>query len=374
MKWHISRHVFRNAYYVLATTSLLYSLGLGTGQTLALGATLKWVLKDGLAMATNLLVSTNLASIVDANPKRCRFIGDSFMAVSALVEILSVADPSYFLLFGTLAALLRQAGGAMSGPAYRVFLDSFATTSNIGDVSSRGEAQVVIGNLTGLALGVAAKTFLDSQPMDNRLLPTLAFFAVLAVGHLGSTYNAISSVRLRTLNWQRLNIIIDEYLSTATVPSVETVNGSESFLYAFSAHGSSKRLRVGVSLLEFVECGGDVSAALRNRKDRFMVAYNKDCVGIVLQEDIRPEDMVQAVLQGRRLLQVVEENHGVKDWSRAKMGELTAETYSWTCDELPSFVNGLKSQGWSLKKMLVGTEGCRYKRSPRDDHIEQAVG
>lgn len=362
VKWHILRQLFRNSYYVLGTTSLLSSLGLSTGFTLALSASLQWVLKDGLGMATKLVVSTRLAQVVDADPKRYRMVGDSLMALSAGVEILSVTHPAFFLLFGTLAALLKEAGGAMSGPSYRVFLDSFAISSNIGDVSSRGEGQVVVGNLLGLAVGATLSTLLASIDGAERLLPTVAVYFALASAHLTSMYNGVSCVQLRTLNWQRLNLIIDQYLSTATVASIRQVNRQERFIYAFSAPPSRRRLRLGAQLLDFVECGRDVSRALRNRSDRYIVAYNKQCVGIMLREDARAVDMLRAILHGRDLLRRVEEAGETGQWTREEIGNVTRASYEWTEEQFPKLVGGLQREGWYTDKVLITFGKSRYRQ------------
>lgn len=357
----MGRQLFRNAYYVLGTTSLLYSLGLGTGQALAVGATLKWVLKDGLGMGTKLLVSTRLAAVVDSDPRRWRFVGDTLMAVAAGVEILSVTNPMYFLLFGTAAALLKEAAGAMSGPSYRVFLDSFAINSNIGDVSSRGEAQVVVGNLIGLGVGVAIATFLGTLDGSDRLLSTLAFYAALAAGHLTCTFNGVQTVQMRTLNWQRLHLIIDDFLKRRTVPGVAEVNRKEGFMYMGKPPGG-KRIRMGAQLLDFVECGNDVSRALGHRKDRCIVAYNHGGAGVVIREDARPTDVLRAILQARKLVDSVDESGGELD--RELVGVLTTKSYDWGNEAMPEFLSGLEKEGWSTAKLLMNMGESRYREDP----------
>ena len=350
-KWHIGRHTFRNAYYVIGTTSLLYSLGLGTGAALAVGATLKWVLKDGLGMGTKLFVSTKLAAVVDIDPKRWRFTGDSLMVACVAVEILSVTKPDHFLLFGTVAALLKQAADAISGPAYRVFLDSFATNSNIGDVSSRGEAQVVLGNLVGLGLGVAVTNLLSKLPEAERLIPTLMCFAVLASCHLTCTFKAISTVQLKTLNWQRLNIIIDEFLRTGTVLSIAEVNVAENFIYLRSPPPPQQSLRIGVPLFGDSVANRDIDLIFQDHDKRFILSEERDAVGVTFREDAGVQHVVEALLQAKYRLRAM--GKGTRGENAAEGEAIFSDVMKCSAEGNTQLLSTLLERGWSLKKMLI---------------------
>lgn len=351
------RHLFRSAYYVLGTTSLLRSLGLGQGKALAVGAALQWVLKDGLGLATKLLVSARLAAVVDAHPRRWRILGDTLMALAAAVEISSVTKPQYFIVFGALAALLKEAASALSGPAYRVFLDSFAISSNIGELSSRGEAQIVVGNLAGLGLGALISTYLGSLDASDRFLPTLAFYAVLAAGHLTCTWNGVHTVQLRTLNCQRLQIILDRFLKDGIVPSVDDVNKRERT--ASQQRANQRRIRLGAPLLDFVQCGAIVSRASWRLDDRCIVAYNGREAGVIIREDAGPTDVLKGILQAEKLLVGV--NDRGMDFDDNQTSRLTKNSYEWVQGAMPELLKGLEKQGWSTAKLLMDLGSSRYR-------------
>eukprot|EP00177_Eucheuma_denticulatum_P006112 GFKZ01011146.1.p1 GENE.GFKZ01011146.1~~GFKZ01011146.1.p1 ORF type:complete len:536 (+),score=61.09 GFKZ01011146.1:107-1609(+) len=351
VRWHIARQTFRNAYYVLGTTSLLKALGLGTGKAVVVGATLKWVLKDGLGMASKLAVSARLAGLVDRDPKMWRMIGDSFMAMATAIEISSLLKPSYFLLFGALSGLLKEAAGAMSGPSYRVFLDAFAVTQNIGDVSSRGEAQVVLGNLIGLAIGVVVSGTIER--FGGGLAASYACFAVLATLHLGSTFNAVGTVRLRSLNWKRLDIIIDEFLKTGVVIPVENANGREK-LFSWP---DEDRLILGASLFDFAKSVEEMEVALRDSTDTFVVVFKKGKVGLVLREDIEVLDVIRAILQGRKFLEMV----STRELTTKEVSDIRKESYRWVQGAFPRFKEGLEEMGWSTSKLLTSMGPCTFR-------------
>lgn len=348
--WHIGRHIFRNSYYILGTTSLLTSLGLDTNSSIAIGSTLKWVLKDGLGMATKLIVSAKLATIVDRNPKRWRFLGDSLMAISAGVEILSIINPSLFLLYATLAALLREAASAMSGPSYRVFLDAFAISSNIGDVSSRGEAQVVIGNLIGLGIGVSITSIISHLPNMERLLPTFSAYSLLAICHLSCTYQAISTVELRTLNWERLEIIIESFLNDETIPCIKDVNDEERFL------NISKKIEIGIDLPKNYMNDKKI---IRNDDERYMLYIEEmktKKFGIILREDAQVDDIIAGITQIGYIMKWIDKNKKDED----EISKIIEESKSWIRRKSKRLIKKLNEQDWNTNKLMIKMSSSRY--------------
>lgn len=308
-------------------------------------------------MGTKFLLSTSLARLVDTDPKRFRMLGDTMMAFSALVEILSILNPRYFLVFGTIAGLLREAGGAMSGPAYRVFLDSFAGNNNIGDVSSRGEAQVVIGNLLGLGLGVIIRHQLDALQGGIRLFGTLSAFVPLAGMHLFCTRNAVGTVRLSTLNWQRLNTVIDAYLSDETIPDVETVNRLEGLLPFNKARALRERIVLGASLKEFEHIADQVVEMLQANCRNVVVVCDGSVVGVLLGKDADVNDIFFGLLWARKLLALV------RTKETAEQKQMVRESLEWTRDHHHTVMKLLSLQGWSTEKLLIPTGESRYIRS-----------
>lgn len=302
--WHVGRHVFRNAHYVLGTTSLLYALGLDSAGAIAVSAAVKWVLKDGAALGTKFALTTSVARAVDASPKRLRVLGDTLMAVAASVEVLSLTHPAYFLLFGSAGALLRDAGGALSGPAYRVFLDSFAR-GNIGEVSSRGEAQVVIGNLAGLGAGVCIASALAAafggdgagSNVEGRLVATLAAQLMLACAHLACTVRAVGCVQLATLNAQRLRLVVEEFARTGRALGVGEANAGERFVRMGRMDDAWRTVVLGASASDFPTAAADVTRGEAAAVERGPGGQ----VGVVVAEDARVADLVRAALQAWRL-------------------------------------------------------------------------
>lgn len=350
-KWHISRHIFRNAHYTLGTTSLLVSLGLDrTTSTIALSSSaLKWVLKDGIAMLTKLLISTNFANRVDTQSKKFRIIGDCLMCSKSFIEIISLLNPKYFLIYGSLSALCKDAGGAMSGPPYRVFLDSFSKgLDNIGDISAKGEAQVVIGNLIGLGIGV----LLSGLLIDNGIGDRLGVWGILSIGHLYSTWNAVNGVELFTWNESRLEYIIKYYEQFNDIPDISDVNKEE-----FQFNGSNHTLNnivIGASIKEF---WNDSVCVYEN----IAISIHGSKIGITICDEdsnVSTKDVIRGILQARRYWKLFGSDIDRKQNKNSKNEkELMKECELWSSNEIDRFMQLAQNKRWATdNKLLVGGE------------------
>lgn len=366
----IGRNGFRKANYVLGTSTLLYALGLSAGDSLSVSVALNWLLKDGLGLVTKVSASSAIASQVDRDPKLWRMCGDILMVLSVLVELMSPLRPSLFLIWGSLSSLLREVADAMSGPSYRVFLQSIAIDENIGDVSSRSEIHVVVGVILGLTVGALTTAF-ESTPQFqalgiSRYEYQAVGFAIFSFGHLASVFSEVNTVALRSLNRKRLLLITEHYVRTGEVPSVVDVNKQEPLLPDFS----DKRIVVGAQLLDFIECGADVCRAMAQRKSGSMVALAKDGakVGIMLEENVSSRDTLRGFLQAQKLIHLASVSEGgsiVSEDSddtaaRERAGVLVEASDEWASKEFASFEEDLAKMGWS-QRLLLDTGSARFR-------------
>lgn len=347
----IFRQLFREANYVLSTTSLLRSLGLSSSTALALSAPLQWVLKDGLGFLSKFISSSQLSSRVDRHPRRSRIVGDSLMTLSSLVEILSVLHPRQFVWYGALGGVLKQMGGGISGPAYRVFLDAFVGKGggNIGELSARGEVQGVVGKLLGLALGVVIARALENCSAGINLY--LDAWFVLGAAHLGSTWQSVQCVRMKTLNWTRLRMVMDSVIDGHGVRSIEDVWKEENETASWTG------IRVGVSLDEMEDNVYD--RILRHSTEAYVVGMVDNKMALALVEDVSMMDVLKGVLQVRWVQKAIE-----------KGGETEStieKSYDWIRGYGDNFVQGLEEEGWAVGRLGIDIEQARFALVPDDE-------
>lgn len=350
--FNFQRQLYRSAYYVLGTSSLLVALSLDRGAKLTLSAALTWAVKDGLGLLVKAVLSASFAARADSDPKRARMIGEVLMALSGVAEASSALRPSAFLLFAAAAGVLRQAGDALSGPSYRVFLDSLATSRNIGDVSARGEVHIVSGKLAGLALGAVVVGALSQTPAEPtvRLPATAAAFIVLAASHLAAARAQVRAVQLRTLNAQRLDMIMEAFVGTGEVLSVEEVARRERVFWSDRA-----KVVFGVPL----ERIGMVGAAIRSGSRRHLLKMDGECVAVALAEDAATEHVLCAALGAYKLLEM-----GV---GGAEVGNAEVEmAEKWADARFEEFWKALAAQRWATSRLLFDIGKSRYCSVPRN--------
>lgn len=345
-KWHISRHIFRSAQYTLGTTSLLVSLGLSnTTTTLGLSSSaLKWVLKDGIAMIMEVIISTNFANRVDKECKKFRIIGDSLMCIQSLIEILSLMNSKYFILYGSLSALCKDSGAAMSGPSYRVFLESFSKKlNNIGDISSKGEAQVVIGNVIGLGIGV----FLCGVLINERFELRIMVWFILSGFHLLSTINGVNCVELINWNETRLKIIIQHYEQFNDIPNIKQFNSEES-------HFKKNHIIIGASIKEFWNDSVCVYGSVA-------ISVNDDGkIGIMVQNgdnNVVTRDVIRCILQARRYLKVFASGRKSAEIDRRCVWQ---ECEQWSLVEVERFMEIAERTDWGKDMRVLVDHSFRY--------------
>lgn len=368
--WNICRNMFRKAHYVLGTTALLHALGVGKSTALPISATLNWVLKDGLGMGTKALISSRVAPIVDRDAKRWRVIGDSLMAVASSIEMLSPLHPASFLIFGSVSSLIRQAADAMSGPCYRVFLHSFAIDSNIGDVSSRAEAQVVLGNLLGLGLGVVGSAALAERAPQE----TPALFLIFTTLHILSTYKSTRRLELRTLNKSRLEYIVRMFLTDSKIPTLEEANAKESILLPNKISSASvTSTTFGAPLSSFP------LTAMNPKKSLTKTLYSRQYIlgfdasrrefGIMLHIDadtapciLRAYVQVQWILRSEKYRIIAM----TSDMDTASMKNLMEDSFEFVDGIWEEFLDGLKANGWESGRLLLEIGEWRYKEGKEE--------
>jgi len=82
------------------------------------------------------------------------------------------------------------------------------TRENIGDSTAKGEAQITVVDLLGILCGVCL-----SRSIGISVKSILAVWITLQVLEVGCVYKLIRSVEFRLLNFERLSLITERFLS-----------------------------------------------------------------------------------------------------------------------------------------------------------------
>ena len=187
---------------MLASTFLLYSVGLGAGAIPTAGA-LSWVLKDGLGQLGTLLFGRLMAHNFDVSSRQWYCLASLKLNVAMGLEITTALAPLYFLPLGAAANAVKGLAWMAGGSSRSAFNVAFARDRNIADITSKATSQTIFTSLIGTGVGMSIAAAIQQSI-------GLAFFwyAVLGAVHMYSSVQSAQSVPLNTLNPSRLDVLV----------------------------------------------------------------------------------------------------------------------------------------------------------------------
>mmetsp|Transcript_32967 Transcript_32967/g.48369 ORF Transcript_32967/g.48369 Transcript_32967/m.48369 type:complete len:778 (+) Transcript_32967:148-2481(+) len=233
IRWRIAQRFFNANVHVFGTQSLLLGLGVksksatASSATAALGlsAALTWVLKDALGKIVRMLWASRMGRKFDPDAKRWRFRSCFVFALGNGLEVTSYIYPQLFLLWATLANCCKQVSMLTSSATRNALYNSFkvGNRENIGDITAKGEAQIAVVDLLGIATGVRL-----SQAVGVSVKSVLTVWILLQAVEIFCMYHEIRSVIYSVLNYERLCSVVDSFLSatggksSGTTPTART--------------------------------------------------------------------------------------------------------------------------------------------------------
>jgi hypothetical protein len=235
IRWRVLQRFVNANLNVFGTQSLLLGLNIksSSSQLGALSAALKWVLKDALGKIVRMFWAAQMGGQFDSDARRWRYRSAFCFAAGNGLEIVTYIFPQYFLLFATLANCCKQVSMLTSSSTRTAIYNSFRDGSreNIGDITAKGEAQIAIVDLLGIASGVCL-----SRTVGTSVQSVLAAYVGLQALEIVCMYRQLRSVEYRVLNFERMIQIIGGFVESNPTPNgtaaVAAVNGAKPSLAA----------------------------------------------------------------------------------------------------------------------------------------------
>ncbi|KAG1675383.1 hypothetical protein FOA52_012302 [Chlamydomonas sp. UWO 241] len=191
---------------VLASTFLLYSVGLGAGSIAAAGA-LNWVLKDGLGQLGTLIFGKVIAHNFDIHSKSWYFLSNVMLMLATAIEMCTIVVPQHFLIMASVANCIKGLAWMANGSTRSVFNLSFAKDNNIADITAKSTSQWIFASLFGTAIGASMCT-----TVGQNVPVAMACYSLLAGITIYSAYKTCKNVPLPTLNNTRLQLLAQLFL------------------------------------------------------------------------------------------------------------------------------------------------------------------
>ncbi|KAJ8312647.1 hypothetical protein KUTeg_010020 [Tegillarca granosa] len=192
----------------LATQAVLKGVGVGDESATILAATITWILKK---QALTVMLKD----------------GDILNDFAIFLEILAPSFPGVFTGIVCVAGVFKSIVGVAGGSTRAALTQHQARRNNMADVSAKDGSQETLVNLAALICSLA----LIPLVTGNEMLIWSLFLLFTAL-HLYANYKAVTSVVMETFNQARLHIVVKEYLTSFTIPSVANVNYKEPVIWS----------------------------------------------------------------------------------------------------------------------------------------------
>ncbi|KAK5843661.1 protein root UVB sensitive 4 isoform X1 [Gossypium arboreum] len=374
VKWKFLHRVFSSALQVLATQAMFRAIGIGYSRSLTSAAALNWVLKDGLGRLSRCIYTASLASAFDTNLKRVRFTTSMLFTFSIGVELLTPVFPHQFLLLASLANIAKQMSlacyMATSPPIHR----SFAIADNLAEVSAKSQIQSVCFDNLGLMLAAILNMLLKNNQRLQTGLPFILYPIFSAIDLFG-IYQGLKHVHLQTLTKDRLEIIIDSWISSGYVPSPEEVSKDEEINFMWSKGKEPLRIRIGClnPKAQLSKLSVMTMQSVSNEDHYFicteifyrgLAKTREQGILLCIREGARMADVIMGLLQACNVRKALRSSMWESTTKASDSSDLILKEWFKLIDDSKRYVQQqfgplneqMMVRGWALKNILLNTE------------------
>ncbi|XP_027360308.1 protein root UVB sensitive 3 isoform X3 [Abrus precatorius] len=210
---------------MLSTQALLSAIGVGEKSATVIGATFQWFLRDLTGMLGGILFTFYQGSNLDSNAKMWRLVADLMNDLGMLMDLISPLFPSAFVFVVCLGSISRSFTGVASGATRAALTQHFALQDNAADISAKEGSQETVATMIGMALGMLVARITIGHP-----LAIWFSFLSLTLFHIYANYQAVRCLALNSLNPARSSILLQHFMETGLVLSLEQVSSLEHVL------------------------------------------------------------------------------------------------------------------------------------------------
>jgi len=361
--WNFVRSVVSSCNSVLGTQGLLRALGLSATNSIATSAAVNWVLKDGLGRLGCIIAAFLIGNKFDNDAKLFSFCGDVIYELGILLELISPACSSLFLLVASLANALKSISYMSRLPPRAAILKSFALKENVGDISAKANCQDVASGMIGLALGIQVSYWVGPSMWKAFVAYVLS---ALIVGF--SSLKALSRLELKTLNFHRLQIAVDHFVQSDSVLTPKQVNAEENVLSSWNLFETDFKVVYGADLVNGYQTGNFGEVLEMFKGEQYLIRLQEQTVRgkamrmrvlVHVQEQISPRSIMFSMLhiayikrrfQLRKAATARKANLGDGDFNPIVEVQ---QTYKICREMFSRFYESLEEKGWSIEHILV---------------------
>lgn len=193
--------------------ALLKGLGVGDDSATAGAAALTFLQRDGAGMMGGLVLAWTASRSFGRNVKAWRLFADVANDLALTIDLWAprFAPGMTFVVLVCVSSVLKAWCGVAAGATRAVITNHFAKRSeDVADVAAKEGSQETAVTLIGMVLGSLFLKFI-SDPFDAQASLIWGLFWVMTSIHVVANYAAVEALNLRTLNWARLKLALNEF-------------------------------------------------------------------------------------------------------------------------------------------------------------------
>ncbi|RLN48632.1 hypothetical protein BBJ28_00004717 [Nothophytophthora sp. Chile5] len=313
---------------VLATQSVLQSVGVGDEHATPLAAALQWVLRDGSGMIGGLTFAYLVGPKFDVNVKRWRLFADVINDVGLTLDMVAPYFPTLVTEVLCVSSVCKTMCGVAAGATRSSLMTHFAKRDNMADCAAKEGSQETAVKLFGLVFGMYFANAVNS----SRDAVWVAFL-LLTLVHVFANYHAVSCLCIPTVNCSRGLLLVQRFL----------------------ASGSNT--------------GKDIAADQADRT--YLLTVVGDRVHVMFCVEAKAEDELRAFFQAVLVLEALASVPSAtasppsSSSGSSRHQQLLESTHRKMAADFPLFLQVLENSGWRTHMFLLNTTTWRIKLNDR---------
>jgi hypothetical protein len=354
-KWQSLQYVVSSMGGVLSMQAMLHAIGIGSG-AVPLAAALNWIIKDGIGQLGGVIFASRVNTNFDSDPKQWRVRGEFALLASTGLEICTPLFPKLFIPLAAIANIGKNVSCLASSATRAAINNSFITMDNLADVTAKSASQAIASSLIGTALAICISPLIGTT--FTAVFP--AFLALSAI-QLFALYRAVRLVQLNIFNLQRLELVLNSYLSSGIILDPEKVAEKEQFIISYKSVMDgflivNPRLDVFCFTSDMSQVVNRIQQLQRVyniNEDKYLLNINpkQKMVSIIYVKSATTDDVIRGILQASIIR---------KKWSRNtlendnnSLDQLLSDTRAEAQERMSQLRTELINKGWILDNDFI---------------------
>uniref|UniRef100_A0A6U5MBD0 DUF647 domain-containing protein n=1 Tax=Corethron hystrix TaxID=216773 RepID=A0A6U5MBD0_9STRA len=294
------------------------------------------------------------------------------MDTANLLEILSPLVPQHFLAVASIANVGKNISFLSASASKVVIHNSFVKGENLADITAKAGSQSILASTLGMLLGVMLTPIVGSDWYN-----VASCFAILSACQQLFCYKSLKSVSIKSLNRQRMHILIDHFVLSAlddmragtflkTKPFLlthEQVSERELIFPSVSFEQGNNWLIIGCQLIDIASNADDFCKirSIVGSNEKYILSCNHSkgpMVNLAFLENATGLDIIRGVLHAYFLYHSVNKNMSVchLDYDFISKSKRIMDTY------FPVLVNEMLAKGWETDCKYIKIEESKTYR------------